>query len=77
MCFSALWFAHLVIMLIVIVGCIMIVRIVIPWLLSKIGADAGIFMSVFNVIVWMVVCIMAVWLLYDFFTCAIGSVRVW
>ena len=77
MCFNALWFAHLVVMLILIVGCVMIVRIVIPWLISKLGGDGGIFAAVFNVIVWMAVCIMAVWLLYDLFTCLIGSVRVW
>lgn len=74
MCFSLLWVAHLAVLLVVIVGCVLIIRLLLPLLLGFLGA---IFARIVEILIWMVASIMAIWIIYDLLSCALGSVRVW
>jgi hypothetical protein len=77
MCFSLLWIAHLLIMLVIICGCVAIIRILIPWLLGSLGPDGGRIGQILNIIIWVIFAVIVIWLVFDLLSCALGSVRVW
>lgn len=72
MCFSLLWLVTLLVQLVIVAGIIMIARRVIPWIFAKLGVDGSILIDVLNIIIWVVVTIMIIWLLYDLVTCLWG-----
>lgn len=72
MCFSLLWLVTLLVQLVILAGIIMIARLVIPWIFAKLGVDGSILVQVLNIIIWVVVTILIIWLLYDLVTCLWG-----
>lgn len=70
MCFSVLFFVTLLIEVIVLVAVVMILRLLIPWLLSLLGVNAGPLMQIVNIIIAVIVIIAVIWLMYDLLTCA-------
>lgn len=77
MCFSLLWVAHLLILLVGICGCVAIIQILVPWITSKLGADGAVLAPIIEIIVWMAMAVIVIWLVYDLLSCAVGSIRVW
>jgi hypothetical protein len=71
-CFSIAWIGQLLIWLIIIAAVIAVLRIVIPWVLSKIGADGGIIMQVINIVFWAVISIFVVYICIQLLSCLIG-----
>lgn len=70
MCFSALWLAALLVRLVIIVAVVLLVRLLLPYLLSLIGVAGGVIMQAINIIIWAVVLIAAIWLTFDLISCA-------
>lgn len=69
MCFTLLWLVQLVVQLVVIAGVIMIAKVVVPWIMAKLGADGAVLMQVLNIIIWVAVTILVIWIVYDLVTC--------
>jgi len=69
MCFSAVWLVALLVRLVILVAVIMLVRLLLPYLLSLIGVAGGVIMQAINIIIWAVVLIAAIWLTFDLLSC--------
>ena len=77
-CFSSAFFEQLIINIIIIVALVMIMRVLIPWLLSLVGGGGPI-MEVINIVIWAIVLIFCVYIVFGFLGCLggfhIGSFR--
>lgn len=73
MCFSLLWFQQLIILVVVICAIVSILKIVIPYALSKMGATIGeglnVVIACFRVVLWAVVVIFVVVIAFALISC--------
>lgn len=69
MCFTLEWLRDLFIWLIVIGAIIAIVRILLPMVLSLIGAPAGTIMQIVNIALWAFIAVMIVVFAFDLIGC--------
>jgi hypothetical protein len=69
MCFSVEWFAHLLVMLVLIGAAVMIARILIPYVIGWMGAGATVIMAVFNILVWAFVAIVVIYICVELYEC--------
>jgi hypothetical protein len=76
MCFSLAWFAQALIWLIVIVAIMAIVKILVPWILSKLGGvDTGPLMAIINIVFWAFIAIAIVYFAVMLIGCLLGEVH--
>ena len=77
-CFSMAWLMNLLIWLVIIVAVVAILQIIIPWVLSKLGASGiigegiGIVSAVIKIIIWAIVVIFVIYIVFALISCLIG-----
>jgi hypothetical protein len=73
-CFSLAAVENLLIWLILLTAIVMIVRLVVPYLLSLTGvAMPPIIMSVINIVFWAVICIAVIMVIFWLISCLVGG----
>ena len=72
MCFSLAWIAQLLIWCVVILAVFAVIKIIVPWALSKFGADASILVQVLQIIMWAVIVIAIIIIVLDLLSCLLG-----
>lgn len=76
MCFSLNWLMQICILAIVIIAIVAILKIIIPYALSKAGATIGqgisVVLEVLKIVLWAVVAIIVVILCFELIACLIG-----
>lgn len=73
MCFSLIWFRDLFVLLVIVCAIYSILKIVIPYLLSKleapVGEGAGIVVRCFNVFLWAIIAIFVIYIVFALISC--------
>ena len=74
MCFSIEWFLQLLIFLVILCGCIAILRIwVFPFIATQAGVNGGKIAATINILIWVVVCIFIIYVVGYLLMCALGG----
>lgn len=69
MCFGISWIENVLIWLIVVGAVIAIFKILLPLVLSQIGAPAGVIMQIINIALWAFICIVVVIFAFELIGC--------
>lgn len=69
MCFTLGYLIHLLVVAVVIVGIVLLLRLLVPYLLAQTGTDGAVIMRAVNIVIAVVVIIAVLWLIYDLVTC--------
>jgi hypothetical protein len=71
MCFSLAWLVWWAVRIVILIGVVMILRIVVPWVLELLGVavDPRVF-RIINIIIGIVVICWLIWFIYDLIVCA-------
>ncbi len=76
MCFSMDWLLHILILGVIIAAVIQILRLVVPWALSKMGAEIGegvnMLMNVLRIALWAVVIIFVLIIVFQIIACLLS-----
>lgn len=76
MCFSLDWLLHILILGVVIAAVFAILRLVIPWALSKMGGEVSegvtMLMNVFRIAIWAVVIIVVLVIVFQIIACLLS-----
>ena len=72
MCFSLGWIAQLLIWLVVVCAVVAVVRILLPMILGPLGGPTAVIIQILRIIMWAVVCIFAIWVVFDLLQCLVG-----
>jgi hypothetical protein len=78
MCFSLAWLLNLLVWVVIIVAIIAILQIIVPWVLSKLGASGilgeaiGIISAVIKIIIWAIVIIAVLYVCFGLISCLLG-----
>jgi hypothetical protein len=76
MCFSMDWLLHILILGVIIAAVFAILSLVIPWALSKMGAEVGegvsMLMRVFRIALWAVVIIVVLVIVFQIIACLLS-----
>jgi len=73
MCFTLMWFRDLLIWLVVVVAVVALLRLLLPWLMSMLGVEAGILMRAIDIFVWAVVAIFVIYVIFALISCLLGG----
>lgn len=71
-CFSLSWVEALLIWLVIVCAVIAVLKLLIPWILSVIGANLGIIPAILNIIFWAFIVICVIYLVFDLIGCLGG-----
>jgi hypothetical protein len=73
MCFSMDWLMHILILCVIVGGIIAILKVVIPYALSKMGASIGeganVVVQVFKILLWCVIAIVVIVICFQVISC--------
>jgi len=75
-CFSLGWIAQLIIWLIIVLAVVAIVRLLVPFVLSKFGDPGGagtLIVSILTIVMWALICIAVVTIVFDLLACLLGA----
>ena len=77
MCFSLDWIAKLLIFAIIIIAVFAILKLIVPFVLSKLGVGmaseiVGLFIQIFTIAIWAVVLIFCVIVAFDIIACLLS-----
>lgn len=73
MCFTLSWVEQILIWLIVVFAVIAILKIIVPMVLSQIGAPGGVIMQIINIALWAFICIMVVIFAFEVIGCLLHA----
>lgn len=73
MCFSLAWLGQLLVYLVIIGAVFAIIRLLVPWVLSQLGAAGGIIAQVLNIVLWAILAIIVIWVVIDLLSCLSGT----
>lgn len=68
-CMSPEFLGHLLVQIIVICAVVAIIRLLVPFVLSQIGAAGGVVAGVINIVLWAIIAIAVVWFCIDLLGC--------
>lgn len=76
MCFSMAWLQQLFILLVIVVAIVAIFKILIPYVLSKLGTTLGeganVVMAVLRIVVWAIVVIFVIYICFALISCLLN-----
>jgi hypothetical protein len=65
---------ELLVRIIILAGIIALIRLLLPWALGKLGfGEGGILMQAVNIIIWVAVCILVIYIIAGIWTCLVGG----
>lgn len=73
MCFSLGWIETLLIWLVIVFAVIAILRLLVPWVFSILGANTGPLLPIINIVVWAVIAIFVIYIAFALIACLLGS----
>jgi hypothetical protein len=73
MCFSLLWFEQLLIYLVIICAAIAIIKLLIPFVLSQLGAGGNVIAGAINIVMWAVIAIFVIYICFGLISCLLGG----
>lgn len=68
-CFSIEWLQQILVYCVVLMAVFAIIRLVVPWALSKFGGDFAIVGQVINIILWAIVVIIIIYIVFALLAC--------
>lgn len=75
-CFSLAWFQQLLIWLVIICAVIAILKLLVPYVLSQIGAEisggASVVMQAIHIVIWAIVAIVVIYICFALIACLMG-----
>ena len=77
MCFGLEWWEHIIILVIVIIAIVSLIRLLVSFLLPKLGLGGeivGFIVAAARIIIWAAVCIFAVIFIFELITCLLPYV---
>lgn len=72
-CLSLGWLQQLCVDIVVIVALVSIIKILIPWLLSLVGATWGPLGAIINIVLWAIVVIFIIYVAFALLGCLMGA----
>lgn len=77
MCFSLAWFEQILIWLVIVCAVIAILKLLVPFVLSQIGAELGgamtIIMAVIKIVIWAIITIFVIVICFELIQCLLGQ----
>lgn len=76
MCFGLMWFESLLIWIIVICGVVALLKLLIAFVLPKLGVGGEVLafiVQAITIIIWVVVCCFAVYVIFSLIACLLGG----
>ena len=68
-CFSMQWLEQLLVYCVILMAVFAIIRLVVPWALSKFGGDFAIVGQVINIILWAIVIVLIIYIVFGLLSC--------
>ncbi len=75
MCFDLQWLGQVLVWLIIVGGIIALVKLLLPFVLSQLGAAGGVIAAAINIVMWVIVAIFVVYFVVDLIACLGGGLR--
>ena len=75
MCFSLAWLESLLIYIVIVCAVVGIIRLLVPYVLSQLGAGGNIIMAALNIIMWAIICIFVIYICFALISCLGGFVN--
>lgn len=72
-CFSLLWIEQILVYCVILMAAFAIIRLVVPWALTKLGGDFSVLGQVLNIIMWAIVIIIVIYIVFALLSCLIGG----
>jgi hypothetical protein len=72
-CFSLLWLEQLLIDLVVICAVVAVIRLLVPWVLSKFGGTGSIIARIIDIVLWAIVAIFVIIVVFQLLSCLLGA----
>lgn len=72
MCFSLPWLQAFLVWLVIVIAIYSIIKLVVPWLLSKLGGDFAILGQVLNIVLWAFVIIVCIYIIFMLISCLLS-----
>jgi hypothetical protein len=72
MCFSLAWLEQLLIWIVIIVAIFSLLKLVVPWILSKLGAEGGIVMQAISIVLWAFIAICIIYFIFMLISCLLS-----
>lgn len=73
MCFSLGWIEQLLVWLVVICAVVAIIKLLVPFVLSQLGAAGGVIAQIINIALWAFVCILVIYFAFAVISCLMGG----
>lgn len=69
MCFSWAWLEQILVWLVIVGAVFAILRLLIPYVLSQLGAGGGVISQAINIILWAIIAIMVIYICFALISC--------
>ena len=73
MCFSLQWLGQVLVWLIVIGGCVAIIKLILPLALGWLGQPGAIIIQIIKIVLWVIRAVFVVWFAIDMSQCLLGA----
>jgi hypothetical protein len=77
MCFSLIWWRDLLIALVVVVAVVGLLKLLLPYVLSRLGTPggegAGVLMRAIDIVVWAIIVIFVIYVIFALISCLMGG----
>ena len=73
MCFSLPWVEQLLVYLVIIGAVVAIIRLLLPFVLSQLGAGGSVISSAINIVLWAVIAIFVIYICFALISCLSGN----
>lgn len=74
MCFSWMWLQQLFVWLVIVGAIFAILRLLVPYVLSQLGASGGIIAQVINIVLWAIIAIAVIYICFALISCLGGGI---
>jgi len=73
MCFSLVWIEQILIWAVIVIAVVAILKLLIPFILSQLGASGSVIMAAINIVVWAFVAIIVIYICFALIGCLLSS----
>ena len=72
MCFSLSWLAQFLVWVVIVCAVVAIIQLLLPYVLSQLGAGGSIIAAALNIVLWAVIVIFVIYVAFDLMSCLGG-----
>lgn len=73
MCFDWTWFAHLLILIVIVCAVVAILKVLLPMVFAQIGSPGGALLRIIDIFIWAVVAIFVIYVAFELIGCLAGG----